>query len=218
MKIRKILAIALTLALAVTALMFNVSAAESAKLSDSAVTIEVGASYQLYVDRATQSISWSSSDKSVATVSNGKVTAKKAGKTTITAKHGKTSLKCNVTVVKKGTAKKETSVTVTNYFLSKDYAGEDVLVIEYDFYNAEKDSESFMLLFDDTVYQNGVECDSFVVGVDEIDSSSKMNKVKPGSTVHVTEGYHIKDKSPVEIEIKARFGNKVYVSKTIKIK
>ena len=46
--------------------------------------------------------SWKSSDKKVATVSkSGKITAKKAGKATITVKCGKKTVKVKVTVKKK---------------------------------------------------------------------------------------------------------------------
>lgn len=70
-----------------------------AKISQTKATITVGFTQKLSVDGA-KVTKWSSSKKSVATVdSKGKVTAKKAGKTTISAKldNGKT-VKCTVTV------------------------------------------------------------------------------------------------------------------------
>ena len=75
------------------------SAEITPKLCRSSVTLTVGSSLQLYFDRAFDTITWSSSDKSVATVNKGKVTAKKAGTAVITAYHGKTAYKCKVTVV-----------------------------------------------------------------------------------------------------------------------
>ncbi len=65
------------------------------------MTLAVGETYQLFVDRATDSITWSSGNSKVAAVTKGKVTAKKEGKAVITAKHGKTPLKCTVTVTAK---------------------------------------------------------------------------------------------------------------------
>ena len=49
-----------------------------------------------------KTLKWTTSDKKVATVSNGVVTGKKAGVATITVKAGKKSAKCVVTVTKKG--------------------------------------------------------------------------------------------------------------------
>lgn len=45
-------------------------------------------------------VTWTTSNKKVATVKNGKVTAKKKGTATITAKVGKSSVKCKVTIKK----------------------------------------------------------------------------------------------------------------------
>lgn len=64
-----------------------------------AVTLKAGETLSLGVADADGSVSWSSSDKSVTAVDkNGKVTAKKAGNATVTAKSGKTSLTLQITV------------------------------------------------------------------------------------------------------------------------
>lgn len=69
-------------------------------LSKTSVSLKKGTKYTLKLRNATASkVKWSSSNKSVATVSkNGVVTAKKAGKATVTAKYGSKKYKCNVTV------------------------------------------------------------------------------------------------------------------------
>ena len=79
---------------------------KSLSISDKKVTLQKGKSIKLTVKRnpisATEKITWSSSNKNIATVSSkGKVKAKKAGKVTITAKtsNGK-KVKCTVTVKK----------------------------------------------------------------------------------------------------------------------
>ncbi|MBQ7991121.1 MAG: hypothetical protein IJ251_08760 [Oscillospiraceae bacterium] len=67
--------------------------------TDKNVTVTKGHSVTLTVKGAEGDVSWSTSDKSVAAVKNGKVTAKKAGKAVITAKADSMAQKYNVTVV-----------------------------------------------------------------------------------------------------------------------
>lgn len=94
----------------------SVQAATKIKLSASKKTLYVGKSFTLKLTGTTKKVTWSSSKKSVATVtSKGKVTAKKAGKATITAKVGSKKYTCVVTVKKKVAVK---SVTVS--FVSQD--------------------------------------------------------------------------------------------------
>ncbi len=82
----------------------NTIPVQSISLNYTSVTLDVGGSGILeayvYPDNATnKKVTWSSSNRNVATVSNGKVTAKKAGTATITAKtsNGKKAT-CKVTV------------------------------------------------------------------------------------------------------------------------
>ena len=68
------------------------------------VTMQAGASKTLYVKNAGK-VTWTSSKKTVATVSkSGKVTAKNAGSTKITATAGKKKYTCTVKVTKKTSA------------------------------------------------------------------------------------------------------------------
>lgn len=99
-KIKKIVSIVLILALAVTMMPVNANAA--VKLNTTKKTIDVGQSVTLKVTGTTQKVTWKSSNKKVATVTQkGKVTGKQEGKATISAKVGKKTLKCKITV--KGT-------------------------------------------------------------------------------------------------------------------
>ena len=73
-------------------------------LNKSTLSVNAGSSAQLSVSYSpsnttdSKSVTWSSSNTSVATVSGGKVTAKKAGTATITAKVGSKTSACKVTV------------------------------------------------------------------------------------------------------------------------
>lgn len=93
----------------------STQAAAKVKLNRKKVTITVGKSVTLKVKNTKKKVKWSTSNKKVATVNKkGKVTGKKAGKATITAKVGKQKYKCKVTVKKKqneGATEKSTEMT-----------------------------------------------------------------------------------------------------------
>jgi len=84
-------------------IVLTVKVTDPAKLSKTTLTLKAGKSSTLKVSGLVgRKVTWSSSDKMIATVEDGKVTAKKAGKCVIKArvKDGKT-LECEVTVTKK---------------------------------------------------------------------------------------------------------------------
>ena len=91
--------------------------AASLKLSEKSATLKTGQSITLQVKGSKKKAKWETSNKKVATVNQkGKVTAKKAGKATITAKIGNKKLTCKVTVVteKKTTAPSNNSDASNN--------------------------------------------------------------------------------------------------------
>ncbi|KSV58156.1 Ig-like domain-containing protein [Acetivibrio ethanolgignens] len=106
MKLKKLtgvmaLALALTLVAPVGVPMSQTVVAEAAtvKISATKKTLTVGKSFTLKITGAKKKVTWSTSKKSVATVSSkGKVTAKKAGTATITAKVDGKKYTCKVTV------------------------------------------------------------------------------------------------------------------------
>ena len=76
-------------------------------ISKKSVKLKVGSSVTLKMNGTKSKVIWSSSNKSIATVNKyGKVTAKKAGKATITATVLGRKYKCTVTVEKKPTPQK----------------------------------------------------------------------------------------------------------------
>lgn len=85
------------------AMLFSVMAgaqkAEAAvKLNKTKATLAVNEILQLKLTGTSKKVKWSSSNKSVASVTGGKVKAKKEGEATITAKVGKKSYRCKITV------------------------------------------------------------------------------------------------------------------------
>ena len=73
----------------------------ASRISKKSVTLSRGESVRLKVTGTSKKIKWSSSKKSVASVTaKGKVTAKKSGTAIITAKFGKKKLTCRVIVKK----------------------------------------------------------------------------------------------------------------------
>ena len=73
--------------------------AAKVKLSKKSITLEVGQKKTIKVKGTTKKVTWSSSDKNIATVSSkGKITAKGEGTCKITAKVGSKKLTCKVTV------------------------------------------------------------------------------------------------------------------------
>lgn len=73
---------------------------DNAKLNRKSASILAGSSYTFKVTGTNRKVTWSSSNPQVAAVQNGKVTGKKAGTVTITAKVGDSSLKAKLKVFK----------------------------------------------------------------------------------------------------------------------
>lgn len=111
----------------------------------------------------------------------------------------------------------ETSVKIADHKLSTDYNDETILVVNYEFYNGEDSAKAFIFMFSDKAFQNGVECDSTVIGCDDIDSNSQLNEIQPGISYIVSVGYHIADMSDVEIEVTDLYGSNSYLKETISL-
>lgn len=88
------------------------SSAATPKLSKTSVTVTKGYQTTLSVSGTTSTVTWSTGDKSIATVSSkGKVVGKAPGSTYVYAKVGSTTLKCKVTVVASKITANKSSVT-----------------------------------------------------------------------------------------------------------
>jgi hypothetical protein len=96
---KKFVAFMLVVMMCTTLITPRISYAATIKISKSKLTVNVGKTYTLKITGTTRAIKWTSSNKTVATVSTkGKITAKKAGTATITATVNKKPYKCAVTV------------------------------------------------------------------------------------------------------------------------
>lgn len=130
MKLKRIISVMLASLMILTMLPMSASAAKKGiTLSKTSLTLAVGETATLtktVTGYKKCTIQWSSSDKTVATVSKGKITAKKEGTATITAKIKGTDYKatCKVTVTKKssgnsGSTKGSSNYKDANEFVSK---------------------------------------------------------------------------------------------------
>lgn len=94
----------LTVVLLAVVMIFTIqadAAKKKVKLNNNDISLYVGDSYTLKLKNAKGKVKWSSSKKSIATVSSkGKVKAKKKGACKITAKVGKKKYTCKVKVRK----------------------------------------------------------------------------------------------------------------------
>lgn len=108
MKRKQWISLVLVFALALAAPAATESQAKKkAALNKKRAVLYVGNSLKLKVKNNEKKVKWSTTKKSVATVSKkGKVKAKKPGKATIKAKFGKKTLKCKITVKKKTIGRK----------------------------------------------------------------------------------------------------------------
>jgi hypothetical protein len=100
--IEKVISIVIILVLLAIFIPMNIAEASGKlELNKTNVTICVEQTAKLKVTNNSSEVTWTSSDKKIATVSkSGKVKGIKSGKVTITAKVGKKSVKCKVTVRK----------------------------------------------------------------------------------------------------------------------
>lgn len=111
MKLKRIISAMLASLLILTMLPMSASAAKKGiKLNKTSLSLAVGETFTLtrtVTGYKKYTVQWSSSDKTVAAVSKGKVTAKKEGTATITARIKGTEYKatCKVTVTKKSSEK-----------------------------------------------------------------------------------------------------------------
>ena len=111
-------------------------------------------------------------------------------------------------------AQSQTSVKITGTRTGKDWSGNDILIVDYEFYNGTNENQMFVTYFDDKAYQNGVECDDVVFSSD-YDADNLLKEVQPGYSITVSKAYVLTDFSTVTISVKKLFSGEEYVSQTV---
>ena len=118
-KFKKVLSIPLIIALffsmfALSGSLEAVHATGKGKINKTKISLTAGKTTKLKITNAKGKITWSTSNKKIATVSKkGKVKSKRAGKATITAKVNNQKFKCKVTVYAKGKISKSNLTLAT---------------------------------------------------------------------------------------------------------
>lgn len=116
-RIRPLLILILSALLVLSAVsLAKAASAQSPALSRSSLKITVGKSTLLKVTGTSKKVAWSSSDPDIASIREGKVTAKKAGSAKITARIGRKKLYCAVTVRENKKTQKDTDDPEIIYF------------------------------------------------------------------------------------------------------
>lgn len=109
------------------------------------------------------------------------------------------------------------TVTIDSCRLAKDYEGKDVVIVKYTYTNVGNDTPtSFMIAFDDNVFQNGVGLNTsyFVADDANYSSDNQSKEIKKGASLEVEVAYELNDTTTdIEVEVQELFS---FSDKTIK--
>ena len=114
------------------------------------------------------------------------------------------------------------SVLIDSCRLAKDYEGKPVVIVKYIYTNvSDSDPTSFMIAFDDNVFQNGVGLNEalFVDDSANFSSDNQMKEIKAGATLEVEVAYELNDTvTDIEVEISELISlNNTVITKTFSI-
>lgn len=110
----------------------------------------------------------------------------------------------------------KTSVTMTGHHLTKNSAGDSILVVDYDFYNGEDEPKNFTWTVNDKCFQNGVECQEEYF-LDEVDTSKQTADIQPGITLNLSVAYKLSGTSDVNIVVTKLIGDDEFINETFSI-
>lgn len=93
-----------------------------------------------------------------------------------------------------------------SYEVLQDYEGNPLILIHFNFTNTSNENKSAQLLFDVSVFQNGVECE-FGIMMDTNEAYNNLIKeLQPGTTLEVAFPYVLQDTTtPVDLEVSPLF-------------
>ena len=179
----------------------NFVQAASIKLNKTSLTIYTGKTSTLKVIGTSKKVTWSTSNKNVATVSSkGTVSAKSPGKATITARISNKNLKCNVTVKEKTTPKKAAQKAYYNFLKSYKFNTTDPSYHGFNLAYINNDSIPELLVFDGNHHSAGVNVYAYVnrkvkyVGnfgaYDEFTYQEKKGIIR---SYYANQGHYLKD-------------------------
>lgn len=110
------------------------------------------------------------------------------------------------------------AVTIDDTYVTTDYEGKQVLVVNYSWTNNSDDATSAAVALHEQAYQNGVELEHAYF-IDGVDQGGDMNDVKPGSGTSYTKAYELSDDSDVTLEVTEliSFSDALLASKTVSV-
>lgn len=90
------------------------------------------------------------------------------------------------------------------------YDDKKVVIITYKFTNNSSEAQAFYFTIEESVYQNGVECEPCYVysyNGEEFDDtdSNDMKQIKEGKSIDVVLAYYLNDTSDIEVECEEVF-------------
>ncbi len=101
------------------------------------------------------------------------------------------------------------SVVIDSCRLAEDYEGKKVVIVKYLFTNNDNDeATSFMVAFDEEVYQNGVGLNEAYVLKESAnyEPDNQTKEIKKGATIEVEVAYELNDTTTdIEVEVKELF-------------
>lgn len=114
------------------------------------------------------------------------------------------------------------TVVIDSCRLAKDYSGKPVVIVKYVYANvANEEATSFMVAFDETVYQNGVGLnESYILDKSaNYSSDNQMKEIKKGASLDVEVAYELNDTTTdIDVEVEELFSfNDTTITKTFSI-
>ena len=97
-------------------------------------------------------------------------------------------------------------ISIISYKLTKDYEGNEAIVVTYGFTNNSHDTTNFLVALSSKAFQDGIQLETaFITDDPNYDSWSGARNVRPGAGLAVTQAYLLTNSSPVQIEIEETF-------------